>query len=85
MQAMMALGVLAPRDAKEVMIDLAGAKYVIDMLIILRGKTTGNLTPEEQGYLTETLADLQQTFVVRSQQVQEATLRGAGIHLNPKK
>jgi hypothetical protein len=79
MQAMIALGVLAPRDAKEVMIDLRGAKYVIDLLIVLRDKTKGNLTPEEQGYLAESLADLQQTYVLRSQQLQEAALRQAGI------
>lgn len=81
MQAMMALGVLAPRDAKEVTVDLRGAKYVIDLLIVLRDKTKGNLTPEEQGYLAESLADLQQTYVLRSQQLQEAALRQAGIDL----
>ncbi|HUW60310.1 MAG TPA: DUF1844 domain-containing protein [Candidatus Bathyarchaeia archaeon] len=84
MQAMMALGVLAPRDAKEVTIDLRGAKYVIDLLIVLRDKTKGNLTPEEQGYLAESLADLQQTYVLRSQQLQEAALRQAGIDPNLK-
>jgi len=84
MQAMIALGVLAPRDAKEVMIDLRGAKYVIDLLIVLRDKTKGNLTPEEQGYLAESLADLQQTYVLRSQQLQEAALRQAGTDPNLK-
>ncbi len=84
MQAMIALGVLAPRDAKEVMIDLRGAKYVIDLLMVLRDKTKGNLTPEEQGYLAESLADLQQTYVLRSQQLQEASLRQAGIDPNLK-
>jgi len=84
MQAMIALGVLAPRDAKEVMIDLRGAKYVIDLLIVLRDKTKGNLTPEEQGYLAESLADLQQTYVLRSQQLQEAALRQAGVDPNLK-
>ncbi|MCX5772368.1 MAG: DUF1844 domain-containing protein [Candidatus Hydrogenedentes bacterium] len=84
MQAMIALGVLAPRDAKEVMIDLRGAKYVIDLLIVLRDKTKGNLTPEEQGYVAESLADLQQTYVLRSQQLQEAALRQAGIDPNLK-
>ena len=84
MQAMIALGVLAPRDAKEVMIDLRGAKYVIDLLIVLRDKTKGNLTPEEQGYLAESLADLQQTYVLRSQQLQEAALRQTGIDPNLK-
>ena len=81
MQAMIALGVLAPRDAKEVMVDLRGAKYVIDLLIVLRDKTKGNLTPEEQGYLAESLADLQNTYVLRSQQLQDAALRQAGIDL----
>jgi len=84
MQAMIALGVLAPRDAKEVQVDLRGAKYVIDLLIVLRDKTKGNLTPEEQGYLAESLADLQQTYVLRSQQLQESALRQAGIDPNLK-
>ena len=85
MQAMIALGVLAPRDAKEIPVDLQGAKYIIDTLIILRDKTKGNLDPEEQGFLSETLAELQQTFVLRSQQMHEATLRGAGIDPNKLK
>ncbi len=80
MQGMMALGVMAPRDAKEVMVDLDQAKYIIDTLMILREKTKGNLTPEEQGLLTQTLSELQQGFVVRSQQLQEAALRRAGIN-----
>lgn len=83
MQAMVSLGVLVPRDTKEVMVDLAGAKYLIDTLIMLREKTKENLSPEETGYLAETLADLQQTFVLRSQQLQEAALRNAGVNLKP--
>jgi hypothetical protein len=79
MQAMVALGVMAPRDAKEVMVDLNEAKYLIDLLMMLRDKTKGNLTPKEQGFLSETLAELQQGFVVRSQQVQEAALQNAGV------
>ena len=76
MQAMLALGMVAPRDAKEVTIDLIEGKYLIDMLMVLRDKTKGNLTPQEQGLLTQTIADLQQVFVVRTQQMQEAALRG---------
>ena len=79
MQAMAALGVMAPKDAKEVVVDLPEAKYLIDMLMMLREKTKGNLTPKEQGFMSETLAELQQGFVVRSQQVQEAALRRAGV------
>jgi len=84
MQAMVYLGVLAQREAEEVVVDLASAKYMIDMIIMLRDKTKGNLTPEEQGHLSETLADLQHAFVVRSQQLHEAAMREAGIDLNRK-
>lgn len=79
MQGLVALGVLAPRDVKEVMVDLDEAKYIIDMLMMLRDKTKGNLSPDEQGMLTEALARLQQVYVMRSQQMQEAALREAGI------
>lgn len=82
MQAMMALGMFAPKGTQEVQVDLVGAKMLIDMLMVLRDKTKGNLTPEEEGYLAQTLSDLQQGYVVRSQQVQEATLRSAGIDTN---
>lgn len=80
MQSMMALGMLAQQQGEqEVMVDLNGAKYMIDMLMVLRDKTEGNLEPEEKGYLTQALADLQQAFVVRSQQVQENAMRPSGI------
>ena len=79
MQTLMALGAMAPEGTKEVMLDLVEAKYLIDLLMVLRDKTKGNLTPKEQGMITETIAELQQGFVVRSQQMQEATLRKAGL------
>jgi hypothetical protein len=84
MQAMIALGVMAPRDAKEVVVNLPEAKYVVDMLMILRDKTKGNLTPQEQGLLAETLAELQQGYVVRSQQLHEASLRGSAVRPSAK-
>jgi hypothetical protein len=80
MQVMIALGIMAPRGAKEVIVDLVEAKYLIDLLMLLRDKTKGNLTLKEQGFLTETLAELQNGFVVRSQQVHENALRGSGIN-----
>lgn len=79
MQAMHALGATAPQDAKEVMVDLPEAKYLIDMLLMLRDKTKGNLTPQEQGFLSQTIAELQQGFVIRSQQLQESAMRNAGV------
>ncbi|GMU91313.1 MAG: hypothetical protein AMXMBFR4_03710 [Candidatus Hydrogenedentota bacterium] len=86
MQCAFALGLIAQREAKQVMVDIVEAKYMIDTLMMLRAKTKGNLTPEEEGILTTTIADLQQAYVMRSQQVQEAALKQAGIDLaNPNK
>ena len=80
-QCAFALGLIAQRDAQQVMVDVVEAKYCIDTLIMLRSKTKGNLTPEEEGLLTNTIGELQQVYVVRAQQVQEAQLKQAGIDL----
>ncbi|MBU6998106.1 MAG: DUF1844 domain-containing protein [Theionarchaea archaeon] len=39
--------------------DIEAAKSVIDILIVLKEKTKGNLTPEEQKTLDESIHDLQ--------------------------
>ena len=83
-QCAFALGLIAAPDTKQVMVNLDEAKYCIDTLVMLREKTKGNLTDEEKGIVTQTLAELQQVYVVRAQQIQEATLKQAGIDLkNP--
>ena len=64
------------------MVDIAQAKYLIDTLMMLRDKTQGNLTPEEEGVLSESISELQRVYVVRTQQAQEASLKQAGIDLN---
>ena len=78
-QAMLALGALAPQDAKEITVDIGQAKYLVDTLMMLRAKTQGNLTPEEEGTLARTLSDLQRVYVLRVQQAQESALRGSGV------
>lgn len=83
MQGLVALGVLVPRDTQEIMVDLDEAKYIIDMLMMLRNKTKGNLTPEEQGMLAECLSQLQQAYVLRAQQLQESAMREAGLGGQP--
>lgn len=80
MQAMMALGAMAQETDQEIIVDLDAAKLYIDLLMVLREKTQGNLTPEEQGQLTAILSDLQRGFMVRSQQLQEASLREMGMN-----
>lgn len=80
----MALGLVAPQDTKEVMIDLDLAQWVIDVMMDLREKTRDRLTPEEQSQLTSTLADLQRVYVMRSQQVHEAMLKNANVKKKPQ-
>lgn len=81
MQALFALGAIVPKDAKQVYVDIQEAKYWIDTLMMLREKTKGNLTPEEQGLLTSTLSELQHGYVVRAQQVHEAAMKQAGVDM----
>jgi len=81
-QGLLALGVIAPQDAKEVYVDIASARFVIDTLMMLREKTQGNLTEEEAGHLTNALAELQRIYVARAQQVQEHAMKQAGVDLN---
>ncbi len=75
-QSMYALGLIAPQGAQQVMVDIEQARYIIDTLLMLREKTKGNLTAAETGMLTEVLSELQRVFVARTQQMQEAALRG---------
>ena len=84
-QTMFALGVVAPRDATEVQVDLGQAKFLIDTLMVLREKTEGNLTPEESGQLTQIVGELQSIYVARAQQVQESALKNAGVNPNDLK
>ena len=46
--------------------DLALAQQTIDLLAMLKEKTRGNLTPEEEKFLDHLLLDLRLRFVDRS-------------------
>lgn len=81
-QCAFALGLVTPQDSNQVMVDLEEARFIMDILAMLREKTKGNLTPEEDGMLTQILGQLQQVYMVRAQQVQESALRQSGIHLD---
>ncbi len=48
--------------------DLRGARNSIDLLRVVKDKTDGNLTPEEQRVLDELLYTLQMNFVEASKQ-----------------
>ena len=81
-QTMFSLGLIGPPDAKEVSVDIEGAKFLIDTILMLRDKTKGNLTEEEEGAMSEAVSELQRAYVIRAQQVQEAALHEAGIDMN---
>jgi hypothetical protein len=84
-QCMFALGLIAPQDAKTVTVDIPQAKFVIDTLLMLRQKTQGNLSKEEEGALKEAIAELQRVYVARAQQQQEAALKQSGIDVSDLK
>lgn len=77
-QAAGAMGMFAPPDATEVRLNLEAAQFIINCMMVLREKTAGNLTPEEEGQLKRFISDLQSAFVECSQMLQEAQLRGEG-------
>ena len=79
-QTMFALGVMAPPGARQVMVNLDQAKFMIDTLEVLRLKTKGNLDAEETAGLDEAIDELQRIYVTRLQQWQEESLRQSGIN-----
>lgn len=46
--------------------DLEAARQTIDLLLVLKEKTKGNLTPEEDSVLTALIPDLQLRYVEKS-------------------
>jgi len=61
--ALQHLGVIKNPLSKEVEKDLDLAKYSIDTLDMLKEKTKGNLTKDEESFLINALADLKLSFV----------------------
>jgi hypothetical protein len=60
--AWIGLGKLEDPVSGGVKMDLRAAKYTIDILLMLRAKTEGNLDPEEKMLLDEVIADLQANY-----------------------
>lgn len=62
------LGEIADLQSGEKKKDLALAKQSIDIISLLKDKTKGNLTPEEENLLDHLLYDLRMRFVKASEQ-----------------
>jgi hypothetical protein len=61
-QALYYLGEIGD-EGEQPMLNLDMAKYHIDTLGVLEAKTKGNLTPDEQSILDQTMYDLRSRFV----------------------
>ena len=62
-QALIRLGELKTSESEELRIDLDQARETIDLLLMVKDKTKGNLSAEEENLLTSLIADLQMRFV----------------------
>ncbi len=68
-QAYMFPGMLRdPRQPKPV-VDAAGARQMIEIITMLKDKTAGNLTPDEEDFLATHLGELKLAFVQRTKTI----------------
>ena len=61
--AMMQLGKIANPMTQKIEKNLDAAKHCIDTLCMLREKSKGNLSKEEEGFLNENISTLQMNYV----------------------
>ena len=64
--ALLYLGEIPHPATGQATVDLEGARIQIDMLDLLRVKSRGNLTPQEEGLLESVLYQLRMRYVARS-------------------
>jgi hypothetical protein len=69
MQAYMFLGMLRAPNQPKPMLDPAAAREMIEILTMLKEKTAGNLTPEEDDFLSTHLGELKLAFVQRTKTI----------------
>jgi Domain of unknown function (DUF1844) len=65
-QAYMSLGMLRDPYGKKPQIDVGAARQMIEILTMLKDKTAGNLTPDEDDFLSTHLGELKLAFVQRT-------------------
>lgn len=68
-QAYMSLGMLRNPYQPQPKIDVAAARQMIEIVSLLQEKTKGNLTPEEEDFLTTHLSELKLAFVQRTKSI----------------
>ena len=68
-QAYLFLGMLRDPRQPQPIFDAQAAKETIDILSLLREKTAGNLTPEEEDFFDTHLGDLKLAYVQRTKSI----------------
>lgn len=68
-QAYMLLGMLRNPYQPQAQLDPVAARQMIEILTLLREKTAGNLTPEEEDFLQTHLGELKLAFVQRTKTI----------------
>lgn len=68
-QAYMSLGMLRHPSYAKPQIDTGAARQMIEILTMLKDKTAGNLTPEEEDFLSAHLGELKLAFVQRTKTI----------------
>lgn len=68
-QAYMLLGMLRNPYQPQTKPDPAAARQMIEILTLLQEKTAGNLTPEEEDFLTTHLGELKLAYVQRTKSI----------------
>jgi hypothetical protein len=68
-QAYMSLGMLPNPYQPQNKIDVAAARQMIDILVLLQDKTRGNLAPDEDDFLSTHLGELKLAFVKRTKSI----------------
>ena len=68
-QAYMSLGMLRNPYSPKPTIDPTAARQMIEILTMLKDKTAGNLTPEEEDFLSTHLGELKLAFVQRTKTI----------------
>ncbi len=68
-QAYMSLGMLRNPYQPQTKVDAGAARQMIEILTLLKEKTTGNLTPDESDFLSTHLGEVKLAYVQRTKNV----------------
>ena len=68
MQALLLMGEIKAPGAEKIEVNLEAAQELIDLLVMLRGKTKGNLSQEEDKMLNTLIAEIQLKYVEHSRE-----------------